>query len=685
MAEQKLTDRQSLSTSSDSSLIHVVEGGSSYKQTKDDFLKEDRERLDTLEVSDASQGTDIDSLESRVDNLEENQYTSVVVYDTLADLPATGTALVSYKVTNDSTSSNNGYYHWSGSAYVKDASLFIGEVAEGDVDGVEGGKIFTAISDIYSDYQEIPFTTVDGRFRTLVSYDDNEVSTFYNKTSPIYLKAGQVVYVDIIQAASTVNIAFDKGGFGISLIPPNENFTLPYGTEYISLCTIKTDLLNAKLYLINGVNVDLVDSMDDILEGKKPNLSANLWEKDKLIPFSQVSITTGDTTYRADKSSTSAIPIEAETDYVFFNFYNILGRNFAFYDSTMTFISGVNVVSSGYDFTSDKYFLDIKSKLFTTPANAAYIKFEFHNTSDFTVGLDSFKIFKRSDWAMLLDDFELPRFNNTYNDIYRNIEQTTKQVVNLYDKNVLILGDSISSNGTTNYYGGWVKQLDGLLKPKQIYRYSQGGATLTDTSGVFGADYITLGNNSLIKQAEQYIADYNALTTPLVDIIFIYGGVNDYDLNRYVTLADIGTTPYDEYVERNYFTSSVTNQLLDLSTIDRGNAVGALRYIVERIGEVLPNVHFYIMTPPQTLLHSWVSQNLMAKEVKWAANRLSIPCIDVWGSSGTPLLSWEYPTVGEERYIEDTVHDYDTEASDIRGRFIVNEFINKHQFYTSSF
>lgn len=44
-------------------------------------------------------------------------------YETKALLPATGTLNISYKVTNDPTTSNNGYYHWNGSVYVKDASI----------------------------------------------------------------------------------------------------------------------------------------------------------------------------------------------------------------------------------------------------------------------------------------------------------------------------------------------------------------------------------------------------------------------------------------------------------------------------------------------------------------------------------------------------------------------------------
>lgn len=81
---------------------------------------------------------DIESLDDRVDdlevsvaNLEQNQYTGVEVYPTLADLPVTGTLLVSYKVSNDTDYTKNGYYHWTGAVYVKDADLIQGATYKG--------------------------------------------------------------------------------------------------------------------------------------------------------------------------------------------------------------------------------------------------------------------------------------------------------------------------------------------------------------------------------------------------------------------------------------------------------------------------------------------------------------------------------------------------------------------------
>lgn len=66
---------------------------------------------------------DVEALEQRVGNLEENQVTGVQVYSTYADLPAIGTLLVSYKVSNDPTAGLNGYYHWDSADYVKDLDL----------------------------------------------------------------------------------------------------------------------------------------------------------------------------------------------------------------------------------------------------------------------------------------------------------------------------------------------------------------------------------------------------------------------------------------------------------------------------------------------------------------------------------------------------------------------------------
>jgi len=154
MADQKLTDRQSLGTSSSDSSIHVVQGGTSYKQTKGNFLKEINNRID------------------------ENQYSGVIVYQTLAELPVTGVINTSYKVANDTSASNNGYYSWNGGTYIKDASLANGVIEIGDTESVSGETTYnfskairtvTVLYDNSTDY--ININGVDG----LIEFP----STFY--------------------------------------------------------------------------------------------------------------------------------------------------------------------------------------------------------------------------------------------------------------------------------------------------------------------------------------------------------------------------------------------------------------------------------------------------------------------------------------------------------------------------
>ncbi len=136
MADQKLTERSSISSSKDDSYVHIVQDGASLKQTKGNFLREDRGRITDLEVTKFSNTT-------RINNLESNQYSGVITYETLAILQAvTGIENTSYKVTNDPDTSLNGYYHWSGSAYVKDAESANGVVESGEVEAVDGGEVF---------------------------------------------------------------------------------------------------------------------------------------------------------------------------------------------------------------------------------------------------------------------------------------------------------------------------------------------------------------------------------------------------------------------------------------------------------------------------------------------------------------------------------------------------------------
>ena len=95
-------------------------------------------------------------MEALITDARDSYKNGVLTFSTYALLTAFTPAtldhqLSSFKVTNDSNTSLNGYYSWvSGTTYTKNSSLFFGEVVAGDVEGVEGGKIRSAI-DITAD------------------------------------------------------------------------------------------------------------------------------------------------------------------------------------------------------------------------------------------------------------------------------------------------------------------------------------------------------------------------------------------------------------------------------------------------------------------------------------------------------------------------------------------------------
>ena len=82
----------------------------------------------------------------------EGQTAGVIVFATYALLdaytPATAQEKASFKVTDDSNTSLNGYYSWvSGTTYTKDADLVNGVIESGNVDAVSGETVFNHVVD----------------------------------------------------------------------------------------------------------------------------------------------------------------------------------------------------------------------------------------------------------------------------------------------------------------------------------------------------------------------------------------------------------------------------------------------------------------------------------------------------------------------------------------------------------
>ena len=79
--------------------------------------------------------------------VSETLSTGVAAFSTLALLtaytPTAAQQYTSFKVTSDTTSSNNGYYSWSGSAYIKDADLVVNTInAANTSDAVSGAAVY---------------------------------------------------------------------------------------------------------------------------------------------------------------------------------------------------------------------------------------------------------------------------------------------------------------------------------------------------------------------------------------------------------------------------------------------------------------------------------------------------------------------------------------------------------------
>ena len=86
--------------------------------------------------------TEIDANFAEVEAIGDGQFSNALVYSTYAIMVATsGVANTSYKVSNDSNTALNGYYHYSG-GWVKDADLANGVIEESNSDAVSGGTVF---------------------------------------------------------------------------------------------------------------------------------------------------------------------------------------------------------------------------------------------------------------------------------------------------------------------------------------------------------------------------------------------------------------------------------------------------------------------------------------------------------------------------------------------------------------
>lgn len=270
-------------------------------------------------------------------------------------------------------------------------------------------------------------------------------------------------------------------------------------------------------------------------------------------------------------------------------------------------------------------------------------------------------------------------------------------------KNIWILGDSLAGGygNTSTFEGesmpGWIRYFVDAVKPKSVYNSSAGGYTLTDASKTFIDDVVQNPSNSFISLLENTISRYNEQPDvshgiPTPDYVFICGCANDMGKTRdtsvtgnfsgvsYINDDDMKSVDinpdslsYDDLMDNIFIRHNVDNVsiLNEMNEVPIFKIAGAVRYIVLRVGNLFPNCKFVVST---NLINaqsfSYSAQENCNKELRWIANRLSIPVIDVARRTNTPPL-WEYKRQGVEqitrRYLADGVHFYGGQDSNNKG------------------
>ena len=310
-----------------------------------------------------------------------------------------------------------------------------------------------------------------------------------------------------------------------------------------------------------------------------------------------------------------------------------------FYNKDNTLISGQDVLYR----KTKAYVAGLKGMAFETPESTEYFIISLTNTS--------------------------VAFTTVRCDEYDKI--TNRDDINT--RSVWVHGDSISAtsyqssvmpyqtNATDAYgVGGWISMflLKTTKRPLKWFNYAIGGWFLGGNPNE--------GTKSFSRELEIAITDYENGTIDAPDVILSVGCTNDFDYTTHQVTDDEITEgmTYDEYMEEQFMTV-ISNSKRILKPIEDVNTLklaGAMRYIVQRAGTIFPNCKFVFCTPSQSTLHNPISQMRCVREMKWMANRLCVPIIDVWNEAQMPML-WDYydeDGTQHHRFLDDRVHTYNT-------------------------
>ncbi len=179
--------------------------------------------------------------------------------------------------------------------------------------------------------------------------------------------------------------------------------------------------------------------------------------------------------------------------------------------------------------------------------------------------------------------------------------------VEYIDKNILVLGDSITSNKS-----GWVKFIQDHVRFKSWTNLAKGGATWTMQAGTtYDPTQSTSANNCIWNQFNKYKDG----SYPVPDVVFILAGTNDYD--------DPNGDPSTVF-DNNAQTNTPT---------DKTDVSSAFRWCIDTINAHFGGIKIIVSTPiPRAIVEAGTYDT--AQILKGCADRSGTDLINQYGESG---------------------------------------------------
>ena len=270
-------------------------------------------------------------------------------------------------------------------------------------------------------------------------------------------------------------------------------------------------------------------------------------------------------------------------------------------------------------------------------------------------------------------------FGQTNVSINKDVVIPNELNYNCYDKKILIIGDSIMTYNTD--VGKVAHNIESILKANKFVDVAVAGATWCDDS----ADVVYDGNpsidnkNFIGNQIQKIINEHE--TNPdyqEFDICIIGAGTNDgltkfgWNVNKDGTWIDIT----DDMIE-SQFTGNTSafdmNEYISLDNVDRTTIYGAMRWSVENLINLYPNIKIYILNPIQTAptVKTGVTFAKKANVIKRISERLSVRNIDTQNCG----IYGRYEIKGSNgKYLSDGLHPND-DGGYVEAEYICNKII----------